>query len=144
MDRTAEKARKPRLDYPRLRVARFSGLALTEGIESHGWRASRFASTRLRRPSPTASSTATNWASTFAVEALRDFSRRHRGDATELAGHARICRVSRDAVFVGTVVARPGQAETALAFEEGAAGPTPEADRAAGVDHELPRLGATR
>src|SRR5579859_2016520 len=29
------KARKPRLDYPRLRVARFSGLALTEGIEKH-------------------------------------------------------------------------------------------------------------
>ncbi|HZF11599.1 MAG TPA: type IV toxin-antitoxin system AbiEi family antitoxin domain-containing protein [Thermoanaerobaculia bacterium] len=30
-----EKARKPRLDYPRLRVARFSGVALTEGIETH-------------------------------------------------------------------------------------------------------------
>src|SRR5687768_12493554 len=30
-----EKARKPRLDYPRLRVARFSGAAQTEGIELH-------------------------------------------------------------------------------------------------------------
>ena len=30
-----------------------------------------------------------------AVEALRDFSRRHRGGATELARCARICRVSR-------------------------------------------------
>ena len=30
-----EKARKPRLDYPRLRVARFSGDALTAGIETH-------------------------------------------------------------------------------------------------------------
>ena len=29
------KARKPHLDYPRLRVARFSGAALTEGIETH-------------------------------------------------------------------------------------------------------------
>jgi predicted transcriptional regulator of viral defense system len=29
-----EKARKPQLDYPRLRVTRFSGPALTEGIES--------------------------------------------------------------------------------------------------------------
>src|SRR5439155_12579860 len=28
-----EKARKPRMDYPRLRVARFSGSALAEGIE---------------------------------------------------------------------------------------------------------------
>ena len=30
-----EKARKPRLDYPRLRVARFSGAALSEGIETY-------------------------------------------------------------------------------------------------------------
>jgi predicted transcriptional regulator of viral defense system len=30
-----EKARRPRLDYPRLRVARFSGSALTEGVETH-------------------------------------------------------------------------------------------------------------
>jgi hypothetical protein len=30
-----------------------------------------------------------------AVEALRDFSRRHRGRATELARFARICRVTR-------------------------------------------------
>ena len=30
-----EKARKPRLDYPRLRIVRFSGAALTEGIEAH-------------------------------------------------------------------------------------------------------------
>ncbi|MEW6218778.1 MAG: hypothetical protein AB1634_04490 [Thermodesulfobacteriota bacterium] len=28
-------ARKPRLDYPRLRVARFSGAALAQGIERH-------------------------------------------------------------------------------------------------------------
>lgn len=28
-----EKARRPRLDYPRLRIARFAGDALTEGIE---------------------------------------------------------------------------------------------------------------
>jgi predicted transcriptional regulator of viral defense system len=30
-----------------------------------------------------------------AVEALRDFTRNHRGGATELARFARICRVSR-------------------------------------------------
>jgi len=30
-----------------------------------------------------------------AVEALRDFSRRHRGGATELARFARACRVTR-------------------------------------------------
>ena len=29
------KARKPRLEYPALRIARFSGPALTEGLEAH-------------------------------------------------------------------------------------------------------------
>jgi len=90
-----EKARKPRLDYPRLRVARFSGPALTEGIETH----------RLEGVEARVYSAAKTVADCFkyrnkvgvdvAVEALRDFSRRHRGGATELARYARICRVSR-------------------------------------------------
>jgi predicted transcriptional regulator of viral defense system len=90
-----EKARRPRLDYPRLRVARFSGAALTEGIEDH-----RVEGVLLRVYSP-----AKTVADCFkyrnkvgidvAVEALRDFSRKHRGGATELARFARICRVSR-------------------------------------------------
>ncbi len=89
-----EKARKPRLDYPRLRVARFSGLALTEGIETH----------RLEHVDVRVYSAAKSVADCFkyrnkvgidvAVEALRDFSRRHRGGATELARFARICRVT--------------------------------------------------
>lgn len=91
----AEKARKPRLDYPRLRVARFSGPALTEGIETH----------RLEGVEVRVYSAAKTVADCFkyrnkigidvAVEALRDFSRRHRGGATELARYARICRVTR-------------------------------------------------
>jgi len=90
-----EKARKPRMDYPRLRVARFSGSALTEGIERH-----RVEGVELR-----VYSAAKTVADCFkyrnklgidvAVEALRDFSRRHRGGATELARFARICRVAR-------------------------------------------------
>jgi predicted transcriptional regulator of viral defense system len=90
-----EKARKPRLDYPRLRVARFSGPALTEGIETH----------RVEGVEVRVYSAAKTVADCFkyrnkvgvdvAVEALRDFSRRHRGGATELARYARICRVSR-------------------------------------------------
>ena len=91
----AEKARKPKLDYPRLRVARFSGPALTEGVETH-----RREGVELR-----VYSAAKTVADCFkyrnkigidvAVEALRDFSRRHRGGATELARYARICRVTR-------------------------------------------------
>jgi len=90
-----EKARRPKLDYPRLRVARFSGPALTEGIETH----------RLEGVKVRVYSAAKTVADCFkyrnkvgvdvAVEALRDFTRRHRGGATELARYARICRVSR-------------------------------------------------
>jgi len=90
-----EKARKPRLDYPRLRVARFSGAARTEGIEVR-----RLEGVQARVYSP-----AKTVADCFkyrnkvgidvAIEALRDFSRRHRAGATELARFARICRVTR-------------------------------------------------
>ncbi len=90
-----EKARKPRLEYPRLRVARFSGQALTEGIETH----------RLEKVEVRVYSAAKTVADCFkyrnkigidvAVEALRDYSRRHRGGATDLARFARICRVTR-------------------------------------------------
>ncbi|MBK7643664.1 MAG: type IV toxin-antitoxin system AbiEi family antitoxin domain-containing protein [Planctomycetes bacterium] len=90
-----EKARRPRVDYPRLRIARFSGAALSEGIESH----------RLERVEVRVYSAAKTVADCFkyrnkigldvAVEALRDFSRRRRGGATELARFARICRVAR-------------------------------------------------
>ncbi len=90
-----EKARKPRLDYPRLRIVRFSGAALTEGIESH----------LVEGVDVRVYSAAKTVADCFkfrnkigidvAVEALKDFSRRHRGDANELARFARICRVTR-------------------------------------------------
>jgi predicted transcriptional regulator of viral defense system len=90
-----EKARRPQLGYPRLRVARFSGRALTEGIEER-----RAEGVTLR-----VYSAAKTVADCFkyrhkigidiAVEALRDFSRKHRGGATDLARYARICRVVR-------------------------------------------------
>lgn len=90
-----EKARRPKLDSPRLRVARFSGAALSEGIETH----------RVEGVEVRIYSAAKTVADCFkyrnkvgvdvAVEALRDFSRRHRGGATELARFARICRVVR-------------------------------------------------
>jgi predicted transcriptional regulator of viral defense system len=91
----SEKARLPRLDYPRLRVARFSGAALTEGIESH----------QLEGVEVRVYSAAKTVADCFkyrnkigidvAVEALRDFTRHYRGGASDLARFARICRVTR-------------------------------------------------
>jgi hypothetical protein len=90
-----EKARKPRLDYPRLQDTCFSGAALTEGIETH----------RIEEVDVRVSSAAKIVADCFkyghkigidvADEALRDFSRHHRGGATNLACFARICRVTR-------------------------------------------------
>ncbi|MCA9759611.1 MAG: type IV toxin-antitoxin system AbiEi family antitoxin domain-containing protein [Candidatus Eisenbacteria bacterium] len=89
------KARRPRLEYPQLRVARFSGDALTEGVELH----------RVEGVEVKVYSAAKTVADSFkyrnkigvdvAVEALRDFGRLYRGRATELAHFAKVCRVSR-------------------------------------------------
>jgi predicted transcriptional regulator of viral defense system len=89
-----EKARRPRLDHPMIRVARFSGESLTSGIEVH----------ELEGVTVRVYSAAKTVADCFkyrnkigvdvAVEALRDFNRRFRGGATELARFARICRVA--------------------------------------------------
>jgi predicted transcriptional regulator of viral defense system len=90
-----ENARRPHLDYPRLRVARFSGAALSEGIERH----------TIEGVGVRVYSAAKTVADCFkyrnkigidvAVEALKDFTRTHRGGANALARFARICRVSR-------------------------------------------------
>lgn len=90
-----ESARKPRLDYPKLRVARFSGASLAAGVERH----------RVEGVAIRVYSAAKTVADCFkyrnkigidvAVEALRDFTRKHRGGANELARHARACRVAR-------------------------------------------------
>jgi predicted transcriptional regulator of viral defense system len=90
-----EKARRPRLDYPRLRVARFSGAALIEGVEEHDVEG---ASLRIYTPAKTVADCfkyRNKVGIDVAVEALRDFSRKYRGGATELSRFARICRVSR-------------------------------------------------
>lgn len=90
-----ERARRPRLEYPRLRVARFSGASFTEGIEEH----------RVEGVTVRVYSAAKTVADCFkfrnkvgvdvAVEALREFSRRHRGGMNDLMRYAQICRVAR-------------------------------------------------
>jgi predicted transcriptional regulator of viral defense system len=90
-----EKARRPRLDYPRLRVARFSGAALIEGIEEHDVEGVPL---RIYTPGKTVADCfkyRNKVGIDVAVEALRDFSKKYRGGATELSRFARICRVSR-------------------------------------------------
>jgi len=89
------KARRPRLDYPQLRVAWCSGAALTEGIEEH---LAEGVTLRVTTPARTVADCfryRNKIGIDVAVEALRDFSRKYRGQATELARCARICRVAR-------------------------------------------------
>ena len=89
------KARRPRLDYPRLAVARFSGAALTEGIERHE---AEGVVLRVYCPAKTVADCfkyRNKLGVDIAVEALRDYDRKHRGGANELAHFARICRVTR-------------------------------------------------
>jgi predicted transcriptional regulator of viral defense system len=90
-----EKARKPRLDYPRLRVARFSGAALTEGIETHQVEGVLIRVFSAAKTVADCFKYRNKVGIDVAVEALRDFSRRYRGGATDLAHFARICRVAR-------------------------------------------------
>lgn len=90
-----EKARKPRLDYPRLRIVRFSGEALTEGIEAHSVEGVNIRVYSAAKTVADCFKFRNKIGIDIAVEALRDFSRMHRGGANELARFARICRVTR-------------------------------------------------
>jgi predicted transcriptional regulator of viral defense system len=90
-----EKARRPRLDYPRLRVARFSGAALTEGVEAHLVEGVKVRVYSAAKTVADCFKYRNKLGIDVAVEALRDFGRRHRGGASELARFARVCRVSR-------------------------------------------------
>ena len=90
-----EKARRPSLDYPHLHVTRFSGAARTEGIETHTIEG---VNVRVYSPAKTVADCfkyRNKVGIDVAVEALKDFTRRHRGRASDLARFARICRVTR-------------------------------------------------
>ena len=82
-----ERARCPQLAYPRLRMARFSGAALTEGIGVRVYSAAKTVADGFKYRNKVGID--------VAVEALREFGGRYRGRATELAYYARICRVTR-------------------------------------------------
>jgi predicted transcriptional regulator of viral defense system len=90
-----EKARRPRLDYPRLRVVRFSGAALSEGVECHPVEGVEVRVYSAAKTVADCFKYRNKIGIDVAVEALKDFTRTHRGGANELARFARICRVSR-------------------------------------------------
>ena len=90
-----EKARWPKVDSPPLRIARFSGAALTSGVEEH-----RIEGVRVPVYAP-----AKTVADCFkyrnkigldvALEALKDYLKKHRGGVEPLRRYAQICRVAR-------------------------------------------------
>jgi len=89
------RARAPRMSYPPLRVVRFAGRALTEGIETH----------RVEGQQVRLYSVAKTLADLFkyrnkigievALEALRDAWQKRRVTMEEIDHFARICRVER-------------------------------------------------
>lgn len=88
------KARKPTIETPSLRIARFSGPALTEGVETH-----RIDGVPVRIYSP-----AKTVADCFkyrnkigtdvAIEALRDALRQRKATPDQIHRYAKICRVA--------------------------------------------------
>jgi predicted transcriptional regulator of viral defense system len=90
-----EKARRPKVDFPPVHVVRFSGSALTSGIEVH----------QIEGAEVRVYSAAKTVADCFkyrnkigvdvAIEALRDGWRSRKFTMDELDRYARVCRVSR-------------------------------------------------
>ncbi|MFP4063664.1 MAG: AbiEi antitoxin N-terminal domain-containing protein [Halochromatium sp.] len=88
-----EKAWRPQVDYPPLRIVRFSGPALREGIEEHGLEGVRV---RVYSPAKTVADCfkyRNKIGLDVALEALRGYSRRQHCSVDELWYYAGICRV---------------------------------------------------
>ena len=86
---------RPKIDYPPIRVLRFSGRALTEGIETH-----RIGGVRVRVYGPAKTvADCFKYRNKFgldvALEALRDVWREKKATLDELLRYARVCRVER-------------------------------------------------
>ena len=82
--------------FPRLRIARFSGAALTTSIETHQVEGVTIRVYSAAKPVADCFKYRNKVGIDVAVqEALRDFCRRFRGGSNELARCAQVCRVSR-------------------------------------------------
>lgn len=89
------RAAKPRLDRPRLRVVRFSGLAFTEGVEQH---TVDHVSVRVYGIAKTVADCfkyRNKIGLDVALEALREALNRRKMTMDEIWKYARICRVAR-------------------------------------------------
>jgi predicted transcriptional regulator of viral defense system len=90
-----EKARRPRIDYPPVRIVRFSGPALAQGVETH----------KIERVPVRITSVAKTLADCFkyrnkiglevTLEALREAWRERKVTMDQIDRFARVCRVER-------------------------------------------------
>ena len=91
----AWKARAPKKDAQPLRIVRMSGKALTEGVDQHQIEG---VSVKIYNPAKTVADCfkyRNKVGLDAALEALRDYRRKHRGGMDELWRFAKICRVAR-------------------------------------------------
>lgn len=89
------KAWKPRVDYPPLRIVRFSGQALTEGIQA---RRIEGISVRVYNPAKTVADCfkyRNKIGLDIALEALRDCRKQRKATVDELWAAAKVCRVAK-------------------------------------------------
>lgn len=90
-----EKARRPHLEGQRLSVCRFSAIALEDGVETHVVEGVPVRVTGAARTVVDCYRYRNKIGIDVAVEALKDFTRKRRSAAGELARHARARGVSR-------------------------------------------------
>ena len=88
------KARPPRLDYPPLRVVRFSGLALTEGVEAHVVDGVPVQVYSVAKTVADCFKYRNKTGLDVALEALRECRREKRATNDELWRYAKVCRVA--------------------------------------------------
>ncbi len=89
------KARAPRLDTVALRVVRFSGNAMTKGIETHDVAGVKVRICCVAKTVADCFKFRNKIGLDVAIEALRDCLRQRKASVDELMRYARICRVER-------------------------------------------------
>jgi predicted transcriptional regulator of viral defense system len=89
-----QKAWPPRLDYPPIRLVRFSGEALTAGIEEHLVEGVRLRVYSVAKTIADLFKFRSKVGLDVAMEALRDGLKAHRTTRDEIMRYARICRVA--------------------------------------------------
>jgi len=90
-----EKARRPRLDHPPLRIVRFSGEALEKGVETHTIEGAPVRITSVAKTVADCFKYRNKIGLEVALEALRDAWRERRITMDEIDHFARVCRVER-------------------------------------------------